>query len=152
MGAFIFLLALSSSVQESFISLLQDHPWAWILFGFGFFSIGLAFFAYTLLLSKKTYMTSQSGPLKITVNEEVINSYLHACFEKYFPKRQIPYRFILKKKKMQVIADLPHIPFEKQKELLSQIEEDLSETFSQILGYNQVLELHFSFDALPTPS
>lgn len=146
-GILSFLLPFSSSAQEAAVSLIQSHFWVWILFGFGSFLIGSAFATYTYFINRKNYLTTKSGPYTTSISESVIQSYLQNYFEMLFPKTQIPYRLLLKKKKIQIIADLPCIPQDEQKNLLATMEKDLSELLYKNLGYHQTLELTLSFDS-----
>lgn len=146
LGIFIFLVALIPSIQDNFVSLIHHHFWLWFFFGVCFFLIGLAFFAYTFLGCRKTYLSSKTGANLTIISEDVIHSYLQTYFEKLFPKQQIPYRLLLKKGKIQIIADLPYVPLEEQKNILSLIENDLSELLNQTFGYKQTLELSLSFE------
>lgn len=98
-GILSFLLPFSSSAQEAAVSLIQSHFWVWILFGFGSFLIGSAFATYTYFINRKNYLTTKSGPYTTSISESVIQSYLQNYFEMLFPKTQIPYRLLLKKRK-----------------------------------------------------
>lgn len=146
LGVFAFLLAFSLSIQLLSINLIQNHFWVWFFLGLGFFIVGGALTAYVLLTRRKKYLTTQTGNHQIKVSEAVIDEYLKSYFEKLYPQEHIPYRFLIKKRKMQIIADLPYIPLEEQKRVLKSIESDLETILSHYLGYNSGLEISISFD------
>lgn len=145
LGGFTFILAFSRYVQANLLDFIQNNFWILFLFGLGFILIGIALGAYSFLTHRKSYLSTKTGSNLTAISENVIHTYLESYFEKLFPDQKIPFRFLIKKKKMQVIADLPFFPLEDQKNLLNLIEGDLSEILSENIGYTESLELILSF-------
>ena len=145
LGGFTFILTFSSSLQANLLDLIRNNFWILFLFGLGFVLIGITLSAYSVLTHRKSYLKTKTGSNLTLISENVIHTYLESYFEKLFPEQRIPFRFLIKKKKMQVIADLPFFPLEEQKNLLNLIESDLSEILSEKIGYTESLELILSF-------
>lgn len=146
LGILAFLLAFSPFLQSLFVSLIQNHFWAWFFLGLGFFIVGAALAAYVQLTRRKQYLRIYTGNHQITVSKTIIEGYLKAYFEKLYPNQIIPFRFLIKKRKVQIIADLPYLPPDDQKRLLESTERDLEDLLSHYIGYNQQLEIFISFD------
>lgn len=146
LGVICVLIPWSDSIQSSVIQFLQHNMLPLFLFGVSVIVIGVALASSILFSSRKRYYRIQSTAHPITLSETVIRDYLYTYWKKLFPQHEIPCHVIMKKKKIQVIADLPFIPILEQKSLLEKIEKDLVDMFRDILGYREELDISISFE------
>jgi hypothetical protein len=144
-GSIALLLPWSLTIRDSVARFISENSWPWNLFGLGFILIGIAIFAYTLLTKRKRYFSTKQGFNETTISEKVIDDYLRTYFSKQFPAREIPYRFTIGKNTFHLIADLPFVPLEDQKELVDKIETDIQQIFREFIGYHKQLKFSFSF-------
>ena len=145
-GSITLLLPWSETIRNHVVDFINDNAWPLNLFGLGFILIGLAIGAYTILTKRKRYITIKQGANETTISEKAINDYIRTYFSRQFPSREIPYRFTLSKNAFHLIADLPFIPLEDQKQIVERIEEDLQKIFREYLGYDKQLTFSFSFE------
>lgn len=135
----------SASIRESVVDFIVTNALVFSLISFVGVAIGVAI-ATTLVLSTKhkTYRV-RGGNKGVLVDEVLIQQYLDTYWEKIFPKKEIPNRLYLKNNKIHVQADLPFVPLEDQRDLLKQFDQDLTEMFDKVLGYEQDFLLSISF-------
>jgi hypothetical protein len=144
-GIITLLLPWSETIRNTFVTFINENAWPWNLFGLGFILIGSGIGAYTALTKRKQYFSIKLGPCETSISEKVIDDYLRTYFTKQFPSQDIPYRFTLSKNTFHLTVDLPFVPIEDQKELLSKMEEDLQGIFREFIGYRKKLNFSFSF-------
>lgn len=131
------------------LSFLAGNSLLLLLFGLAFLVIGAALALHILLSSRVKYVTLRSGQNAVLISKEVLESYLASYWKELFPNREIPCRLVIKKRKIEVIADLPYMPLEEQKVVLEKIDSDLNGLFRDILGYRDELDLSVSFQNEP---
>ncbi len=144
-GLIALILPWTRHLQDELFSLIENHPWAITLFGASLTFIGIALLLQIIASSRKQYVTIQTGPNSIQFSEAIVADYIQAFWEQLFPEREIPCRISIKRNKICIVADLPHIPKSERKELLKKIEEGLAETMRYSLGCTKTLELTISF-------
>lgn len=144
-GSIALLLPQFTAVQDAVIHFITHYNWPWHLFGLALCFIAMALFGHIWHINQRRSLTLRKGVYETTIHEGVVDDYLKSYFSKTFPKQEIPYRFLIKKKKIQISADLPYYPKEEQKDLLEKVHSDLSDLMHNFLGYNQMLDLSLSF-------
>lgn len=149
LGIVSLMLPWSPSARTDLIQLILEESLVLSLFGAGLLIIGLSIAINIALNARHSYYHLRSGPRSVQVDESIIHDYLDDYWKKLFPHTQIPHRFTLKRNKIHVIADLPYIPKEEQKELLLQVQKELGQLLESFLGYRQPLRLSASFQSEP---
>lgn len=149
LGIISLLIPWSEQIRSSIILFIADNTLALLLFGFCSVIIGAGLISTIVLNSQRRYYRIQSGSHPITLSESVVQDYLTVYWQRLFPQKEIPCRLVIKKKKIQVIADLPYVPILEQKSLLEKIEKDLLDTFRDVLGYREELDVSISFAQEP---
>jgi hypothetical protein len=109
----------------------------------------LSIVIYTLLKPLHRYLHIRTGNLGVVLDENVIRQYLDAYWQKQFPSTQVPFNLNFKKNSLQIVADLPSIPFPEQKAFLEQVKQDFSDLFNRVLGYPYDVHLLASFQDTP---
>lgn len=139
------LIPWADQIRYSVIHFISENPIALFFFGLSIALIGIALIATIVFNSQRRYYHIQSGSHPITLSETVVSDYLNSYWKKLFPNQETPCRVLIRKKKIQVTADLPFVPILEQKSLLEKIEKDLLSTFRDVLGYREELDVSISF-------
>lgn len=145
LGFMGMILPWSTYVRTEVIDFLLSNSLLVFIFGFSLFVVGIGALAQMLHSMKRSYTTFKEGNTRVDISEEVVRDYLLTYFHDLFPHTEIPCQIQFKKKKVQIIADLPFVAQDNQKELLKKIESDLSGIFRDILGYRNDLLVSISF-------
>ena len=149
LGIIAVLIPWSANIRYEVINIIADHSIAISLFGLCFLAIGVAVVVNILLSSKPKYFQFTVGKNFVYVDEKIIQRYLTEYWKELFTGQEIPNRITLKNNHIDVIADLPYVPPAQQAELLTKIENELTELFSDLLGYRQQFHLAVSFQSPP---
>jgi hypothetical protein len=152
LGAFSIILPWSPYLQKVTTQFILENTLILSLFGLGFTLIGISIVIYTLLKTRHRYVQIRTGDLGIILDENVIHQYLEAYWQKHFPSAQVPFELCFKKHSLQIIADLPYLPFMEQKAFLEQVRQDFSDLFGRVLGYPYDVQLIASFQSNPPTS
>lgn len=145
LGAFCIALPWSSYLQSATTRFILEHTLILSLFGLGFVLIGLSLVFYTILRTRHRYLQIRTGDLGITIDENIIRQYLDSYWEKRFHSSQISYSLSFKKHSLQIVAELPSMPYEEQKAFLEEIKQDFTDLFGRTLGYPYDVHLIASF-------
>ncbi len=146
-GFFIAILAWSHTLQHITSEWITQRSGSFFLFGFICALIGIAILCYVFLSNKRRYICIQVGPRGILFDENIIRQYLDSYWKHSFPNQEIPYSITIKKNSIQIVAHLPSLPLEEQKNCLEKIEKDLSDLFQTTLGYPKSIFLAASFES-----
>lgn len=149
LGIFAMVLPWSSSMRTELIEFVLSNSIAISLFGFAFLVIGLTVLINLYLSSKRRYYYVRVGRRSIAIDEEIIQQYLHSYWRQLFPEDDVPTRLTLKRNKIKVFAELPHVPVNEQKAFIEHIKEDLQDIFVRILGYSHEFMLSLRFQSKP---
>lgn len=148
LGAFFFAIGLfgiilpwSPILQQASTDLIVNHTLILSLFGLGLALIGLSIVVYAVLSAGRRYASIKIGNRPISLDESLIEQYLQDYWKKNFPHHQIPFYMSIRKRSIQIVADLPPVPEAEQDQFLEKIQEDFSDLFGRLLGYSN--EVHF---------
>lgn len=145
LGIISLIIPWSSYARTELITFLLENNILLTFFGFTLLALGLIALFYLIQNSKRKYFTIKSSELEADVSETVISKYLSTYFRELYPLNDVACKVELKKKKAVVIADLPYVPENEQKELLKKIEEDLTDLFRDVIGFRHELKVSVSF-------
>lgn len=145
LGVTCVIIPWSEPMRHALITFLQSNWITLFLGGIGFLAIGLALFINLSMSSRKRHYSLKIGPHTASIDATLVESYLKEYFTKRYPKREIPCRVSVKRETLQIAADLPDTPLEKQRELLQKVEKELQELLASTLGYKSSLRLFISF-------
>lgn len=149
-GIFGLIWPLVPRFRSGFIYWLDSGTWTIPLLGLGLFLLGCLLVAGALIQNRRHYYHVRMGDRTVQVDESVIEGYLDEYWRTLFPESQVTNRIRIKREKIYITSDLPHLPFRQQKELLGRIDTDLSEIFSRVLDYRKEFWFTASFDEAPT--
>ena len=152
-GLFFILLSIGVFLIQAFESLkidalnflLQDNLFLPI-FGFIVLLIGVAivFYAYDSL--KKRYHLVQSSKGDYCLEEKVFKDSVNAYWKNVFPDKEIQTLIVLNKKDLKIVANLPFVSLDQQKDFLSKIDKDLKDILHNQIGYYKPYTLSISFE------
>lgn len=146
LGVFGILVQSSDIIRSEVIGFIIEDTLFLSLFGFISIVVGIAIIFYLVSTFKKRYFKIKSKSNNAYfLDENIFQDCLKDYWKRLFPKQEIPNQVIIKKNKIQVIADLPYVPVEQQKELVTQIDRDLKDLFTKLLGYYQDYTISISF-------
>ena len=100
-------------------------------------AIGCGMIAGLLKLNRRTYYHVRTGDRSIAVDEAVIEGYLQRYWETLFPGKEVSSDVTIQSNQIEVSTDLPHIPFNQQRDLLKRIERELADVFDKVLDSDQ---------------
>lgn len=145
LGLASLIIPWSAYARTELITFLLENTILLTFFGFTLLTLGLITLFYIIQNSKRKYFTIKSNQLETEVSETVISKYLSSYFRELYPLNDVACKVELKKRKALVIADLPYVPENEQKELLKKIEEDLTDLFRDVIGFRHELKVSISF-------
>jgi hypothetical protein len=140
------------AIRSHVIFFFMNNSVALSLFGIVSLTTGSAIATNVILNAKHRYYRIRSGANAIAVDEVLIQQYLDSYWAGLFPDCDVPNRLILKNNRIHMDVNLPHLPLPEQKLLLERVENDLSEGFAKVLGYNKEFYLTASFRDQELPS
>lgn len=149
LGVVSLMLPWSPSAQADLIELIQKDSMNLAFFGFGFILIGLSIVINIALSARHHYYQVKSGPYSVQVDEAIIQDYLDSYWRQLFPRSEVPNRFMIKRNKIHITADLPYVPPSEQKALLKQSSDELAQLLESFLGYRKPVSLSASFQPEP---
>ncbi|HRD55295.1 MAG TPA: hypothetical protein PLC42_02750 [Parachlamydiaceae bacterium] len=145
LGFLCFFVPSSEERLEKLTLFITQNPWFSYVFGIFFLTVGIAILMNVRLGAKKQYYRIKAGNRVTILDEKIFEQYLNTYWKELFPKNEVLSRASIKKNKLHITADLPHVPILEQKELLKQIESDLNDILIKYLGYHQEYILSVSF-------
>ena len=150
LGIATLIIPWSDTIRLLTIHFIEYNVWPWNLFGVGFLLIGFGLFAPLCLMRKRHYFTIYMGEShQATINESIIQEYLHTYWKQLCPSHEILCHLLIKKRNMQISVELPYFPQEQQATLIKKIELDLPEMMRYCIGYDNDIELSISFEKAP---
>jgi hypothetical protein len=144
-GILGIMLPWSPALQQAATQLIVENTVMLSLFGLGFTLIGLSLIIYALLSTRRRYTTIRTGAFAVTLDKNIVHDYLEAYWEEHFPEAHVPFDLTLKKRSIQIRADLPAMPYDEQKIFLEKVKRDFSDLFGRLLGYPYDVHLTASF-------
>lgn len=144
-GIIFLFLPESGTMLHSLTEYLLQNSWISYLSSILFIAMGVVILINIKLSLKKQYYKIRTGGLLTCLDEHVFEQYLDTYWKELFPKNQVISRATIRKNKLHIEADLPHVPLSEQKPLLQQIEKDLNEILMKYLGYHQEYLISISF-------
>ena len=151
-GIIFIMVPWLPAIRDHIIFFLVNNSVALSLFGIVSLTIGSAVATNIILNARHRYYRIRSGANAITVDETLIQQYLDSYWAELFPDCDVPNRLILKNNRIHMIVNLPYLPLAEQKPLLERVEGELSERFTNVLGYNKEFFLTASFREQELPS
>lgn len=148
-GIFSMFLPWSSFLREGIIQFILEHTLIFFFFGLGFALIGLSLMIYTLIHTRHRYTHIQTGARAITLDENIIHQYLEDYWKTHFPQSHVPFTLSIKKRSLEIAADLPSLPLADQKNFLEHVKDDFTDLFANTLGYPYEVHLLASFQTDP---
>jgi hypothetical protein len=115
------------------------------IFGVALISVGIALFLYTLFSTKKRYAYIQAGNQSIKIDETLVQNSIEKYWQGQFPYTYIPFQLTLRKHSICIVADLPYMAPESQRQRLEQIKSDFDNLFGRVLGYPHPVHFFASF-------
>lgn len=145
LGVLSMILLFSPEIRGSLVQFILQNSVMLFLFGFGFLVVGAAIVAHIIVNAKKKHYHIKSNNQSIYISEDVFQEYVSSYWKQLFPNQDVPNQVILKKDKIQIVAELPFVPIPEQKKIITRIERDLSELFNRLIGYRKEYILSLSF-------
>lgn len=146
LGVICFFLPQSSESLKTILQFMVQNSWLLYCLSLLFITMGIVVLISIKLGLKKQHYHIKAGNRITLIDEKIFEQYLDTYWKELFPKYQIPSKATIKKNKLYVSADLPHIPLEEQKPLIQQIESDLNEILIKYLGYHHEYIVSINFE------
>ena len=152
LGALLFSAGISALIlprsvyfQTVWIRFITENAKLLTVFGSGLILLGI-------FLIVRAYRMAGAHTIEILINgrsvlleENLVRQYLERYWKEHFPDDQIPMRLKIKKNAIRISARLPFMPSSEQQPFLDQVQTDLQDIFSRLLGYNGEIRLIAEF-------
>lgn len=145
LGIFATLLPWLPVVREGLNAFIVDNAIAIFFLGITLIVIGISSISAIIYGSKRQHYSIKAGAHQLTIQDTLFQDYLCSYWKKIFPKYDIPCSVKIKNNKVHITADLPYIPLEKQRNLIEQMQQDVTEMFTRYLGYKAEYRFSVSF-------
>lgn len=144
LGIVAMAIPVSETMRRIVISLINNQTYLFLLFGLGFFIVGLSIIISAFIRKKRRYNHIQINGGEVTIDEAVVQQYLQAYWKEHF-QVPIPSTVTIKKHAIQIVADFPYLPIEEQRTFLERLQKDFVHLFGKTLGYPYEVDLMASF-------
>lgn len=145
LGIAVFLLPWSISLSGQLEPFLRDNPYVVSLFGIALVIVGAGMLVLWYFNVRYRSYYIHIEPNITQVDRQVIRDTMESYWKQRFPENSVPMRLTLKHQGIRLIAELPHCPVDKQKQVLEEIQQDLDHLFHQVLGYPHDVMVSLSF-------
>lgn len=144
-GIICMMVPWDPSIRTIVLLFILENSITIVLFGFGFFLIGVSVITYLLQSFRKRTYYVRTDARAICIEEGVIQSYIQSFWKNAYPSHEIPHRFTIRKNKLYLFADLPYSPPLQQKDIVERIQNELGALLRTTVGYHHDLHLSLSF-------
>lgn len=97
-------------------------------------------------LCRRRYLLVKMGGMEI--QDKVLAQVAHKSIASFFPGMEVSCSArIYRKKKVEIVANLPYVTFEEQEQMLTNIEQKLANTFAHQCGLTREFLFNVSFRA-----
>lgn len=134
-------------VRQGAAQFILNNPMALFFFGLAFLIVGGGIAANIILTSRRRYYTLEGKNVHISVDQNLIQSYLDAYWKELFPSLEIPSRLTIHQDKIEIMTEFPFIPEEEHQALLTRIHRDLENMFSSLIEFDGEIILTASFES-----
>ena len=135
------ILPWSRSLKLALTNLIFNHSLILSLFGLSIALVGASIMVFAIYNCRRKTVSIKFGKYPVTIEEDVVEQYLAAYWQKKFPSKTVPFYFSIRKKSLKVVASLPYTAEGQQDKLLMEIEHDFVNIFDKLLGFQH--EIHF---------
>lgn len=140
------ILPWSSTLKFSIAEFFIENTVTLSLFGLSFILVGVSLVIYTFINTRRRYYFVRTGNQAVLVNHTVVCQYLEAYWKTQFPEAPVYFKVTIKRKSIEIVAELPALPLEDQRRVLEKIKDDLENLFGHTLGYSYDVHLYASFN------
>lgn len=145
-GIICMMFPWDADIRTAAIQFVLENSLAIVLFGFGMFLIGASVIVNLFQNVRKRYYHVRTDANAISVDENIIQSYLNSYWKNHYPNEEIPYRFTINKNKIHLYADLPYCPKPQQQTEVERIQSELSALLRRSVGLKTDFKLSLSFE------
>jgi hypothetical protein len=144
LAGFAFVLPWAPYFRRLTVEPLLANPLLMTLSGIIFLFMG-GIILMSILSQRSQYYLIKRGKHSVTVDETVIKRYVKEYLGMHFPEHEVFLVVMLKDNKIHITADLPYVPYEKQRPILDEVQDDLAALLKKVLSYHEELFLSVSF-------
>ena len=149
-GTLAFLLPWIAHLRLSAIEFLLGNSIAMTFIGLGFIMVGVVMLM-SVLGRRREYYHLRTGDRAVLIDEDLFNSYVRDYWQRTFPDQEFSSQVKVRNNRIIIVADLPPLPFEDQRNFLKTVEQDLSDLFATTFEYKHSFSLSISFQETNSP-
>jgi hypothetical protein len=143
-GTFLIALSLVPRVEMVVSSFFSDHPELPLLFGIIMLSLGIFLFIAFYARNRGQYYTVNMSPHEVTIDTSIIRTYAEIYWQTHFPGDKTQIEVLLhKNQKIELIAEMPNVPFESQRLFLERAERELGVILAEKFSYQRAFLVTF---------
>lgn len=148
MGVLLFMIPFSAGFRQSVLDFVQGSTLLLCLSGMSLASIGGSVLYWLLRSHRRNYYHVETSGVTVDVDQEVFAQLLEQYWLRAFPTEKILSHLEVCENKVKVVADMPFVPYEDQKDVIRKVEEEVAALFAEMVGYKNEISLSVSF---PSP-
>ncbi len=145
LGAIGVIIPWSARLQEVATQFIQDRRIAVFIAGLGFLAIGVVLLISWRQLYKRHYYYVRSGKRSVAIDEKLVDGYLRTYWQDRFPELDIESQASLWNQQLQILVHFPPVPKPEQKQILTQVQNEVDELLTYYLGYHEPFRLTATF-------
>ena len=138
LGAVLIILPFLPYAKSVFLDFFIQNPGFFSLIGYFTLAFGVLLFIAFYAVNRGQYYQVKMKGQKLSVDIDLIQNYATIYWKNLFPEHSIETEVLLHSdQKIELIAQMPEISFQKQQKLLKDIEKELGILLAEKLGYEQ---------------
>jgi len=145
LGSVSLLIFINASLREKIADAILTGSLGLFIFGTSLIAVGLALLVHLLVDSRKTHFRIKSSLGNADVTGGLIEATLSKYWKSLFPQQEVSTQVQVHRKYIEITSNLPYFPFDKQKELLLRIEDEVADLLESTLDYRKEFILNLSF-------
>ena len=145
LGVLAILIAWAPEFSNLIIQFLEEETLLLAWSGGTLIAIGIFLAVSLYMMNRRRYYHIRMGDLAAKVDEAVVDKYVSTYWKELFPGQEVACEVVVRKNRIEIIADLPHVPVDQQHDMAIRIEKDLKELFAQVLEYRNPFLFNVSF-------
>jgi len=138
-GVFFLILHFVPTARVQATEVFSSQTPFFLILGGGLLLFAVALFiSFSRMHHKHYYRVSMNGH-EMEVDDAVLKGIIEQYWKRIFPDQHVATDLILhpKKQKIEIVVEIPGLPFEDHEALLQRVEKELGEILTQQLGYKK---------------
>jgi len=126
------------SLLMGFVSLVIQNPSFLVILSLSSLVLAICLILGMYKVAKKNFFQLSLKCPSVTIEEAIIKDYVDQYWKEIFPSSRIKSLVVLHSKhKLEIIANIPDLPFEERNDLFQRIQNELGVILARKMGYEK---------------